>query len=110
MLQDQVTAVTGGHSPPRLPRLLEFGLISRHGGDAFCFDEVYDIGADSEDDIGHISSAVRALDVEGRSGGLSQGASVGTSVTTNDNLPSTEGDLAPWHERCHALVNLEAPI
>ncbi|CAE7475160.1 unnamed protein product, partial [Symbiodinium sp. CCMP2592] len=35
--------------------------------------EVYDIGADSEDDIGHISSAVRALDVE--------------------------GDLAPWQER-----------
>lgn len=35
--------------------------------------EVYDIGADSEDDIGHISSAVRALDVE--------------------------GDYAPWHER-----------
>ena len=32
---------------------------------AFCFAEVYDIGADSEDDIGHISSAVRALDVEG---------------------------------------------
>ena len=38
--------------------------------------QVFDIGHDSEDDVGHISSAVRALNVDSLDGRWAQGVPV----------------------------------
>ena len=42
-------------------------------------DQVFDIGHDSEDDVGHISSAVRALNVDSVDGRWAQGVPVSYS-------------------------------